>query len=97
VPVELLADRDALELFLPPLRADLRALEPFQHALTRPLDVPITVLRAAGDDITAADASEWRVTTTASCNVRTFPGGHFFLIEQPELVSAVLRRSLAVS
>ena len=97
VPVELLADRAALELFLPALRADLRVLEPFQHALTRPLDVPITVLRAAGDDITAADALEWRTTTTATCNLHTFPGGHFFLMEHPELVSAVLRRSLAES
>jgi surfactin synthase thioesterase subunit len=97
VPADLLADRDALELFLPALRADLRALEPFQHPLARPLDVPITVLRAAGDDITAADASEWRATTTGACHLHTLPGGHFFLMEQPELVSAVLRRSLTES
>ena len=94
VPAELLADREALELFLPALRADLRALEPFQPPLSRPLDVAITVLRAAGDEITAADAWAWSATTTAPCRLHTLPGGHFFLTEQPDLVCAVLRRAL---
>jgi surfactin synthase thioesterase subunit len=97
VPVELLADREALELFLPALRADLRVLEPFQPPLSRPIGVAITVLRAAGDDITAADASEWRATTTGPCRFHTLPGGHFFLTEHPDLVCAVLRRALAAS
>ena len=97
VPAEFIADREALDLFLPALRADLRALEPFQPPLSRPLDVPITVLRAAGDDITAADASAWSATTTAPCRLHTLPGGHFFLMEQPDLVCAVLRRALAGS
>jgi surfactin synthase thioesterase subunit len=95
VPPELAADRDALELFLPALRADLRLLEPYQPPRARPLDVPITVLRAAGDDITESDAAAWRETTTAACRLHTLPGGHFFLLEQPELVCAVVRRALA--
>jgi surfactin synthase thioesterase subunit len=94
VPAELLADREALELFLPALRADLRALEPFQPPLSRPLDVAVTVLRAAGDEITAADASAWRATTTGPCRHHTLPGGHFFLTERPDLVCAVVRRAL---
>ena len=95
VPAELLADRGAMELFLPALRADLRLLEPFQPPRAQPIDVPITVLRAAGDDITSADADAWGDTTTAPCRVHTLPGGHFYLLEQPELVGAVLRRALA--
>lgn len=97
VPPEFLADREAMDLFLPALRADLRALEPFQPPLSRPVDVPITVLRAAGDDITADDASAWGATTTGACHLHTLPGGHFFLMEQPDLVCAVLRRALATS
>jgi surfactin synthase thioesterase subunit len=97
VPAEFLADREALDLFLPALRADLRALEPFQPPLSRPLDVPITVLRAAGDEITVEDASAWGATTTAPCRLHTLPGGHFFLMEQPDLVCAVLRRALAAA
>ena len=95
VPPELLADRDALELFLPALRADLAILEPFQPPRARPVDIPITVLRATGDDITAEDAEAWSETTTAACRVHTLPGGHFFLMEQPDLVCAVVRRALA--
>jgi len=94
IPAELLADREALELFLPALRADLRAIEPFQPPLSRPIDLPVTVLRGAGDDITVADASAWSATTTGPCQLHTLPGGHFFLTEQPDLVGAVLRRAL---
>ena len=95
VPPELLADRDALDLFLPALRADLRLLEPFQPPRARPLDVPITVLRATGDDITDGDAAAWSDTTSAACRVHTLPGSHFFPMEQPDLVCAVMRRALA--
>jgi surfactin synthase thioesterase subunit len=94
VPPELLADREALELFLPALRADLRLLEPYQPPRGRPLDIPITVLRATGDDISDADASAWRETTTAECRVHTLPGGHFYLMEHADLVAAVLRRAI---
>jgi surfactin synthase thioesterase subunit len=97
VPAELLADKGAMELFLPALRTDLRLLESFQPTRARPIDVPMTVLRAAGDDITNEDAAAWSETTTAGCRVHTLPGGHFFLLEQPELVSAVLRRAMAAS
>jgi surfactin synthase thioesterase subunit len=97
VPSELLADRDALELFLPALRADLGVLEPYQPPRARPLDLPITVLRAAGDDITADDAAAWGDTTTGACRVHTLPGGHFFLMDQPDLTCAVVRRALAAA
>ena len=97
VPPEFAADREALELFLPALRADLRLLEPYQPPPARPLDVPVTVLRAAGDDITDRDAAAWRETTTAECRLHTLPGGHFFLLEQPDLVCAVVRRALAAA
>jgi surfactin synthase thioesterase subunit len=95
VPPELLSDREALELFLPALRADLRLLEPYQPARGCPIDVPITVLRAAGDDITEPDAAAWHETTRAACRMLTLPGGHFFLFDQPDLVCAVVRRALA--
>jgi len=97
VPPELLAERDALDLFLPALRADLGLLEPYQPPRARPIDVPITVLRAAGDDITEGDAGAWRETTTRACRIHTLPGGHFFLMEQPDLVCALLRRTLSAA
>jgi len=97
VSPELAADRESLELFLPALRADLQILEPFQPPPARPLDVPITVLRASGDDITHEDASAWSGTTTAPCRVYTLAGGHFYLMEQPDLVCALLRRALAAA
>lgn len=98
VPAALAADREVMELFLPALRADLAALEPFRPAPPRlPIDVPISVLRAADDDITFEDAQAWKATTTASCDVHTLPGGHFYLTEQPDLLCAVVRRALTVS
>lgn len=94
VPPELASDRDAIELFLPALRADLVAIEPFKPPLGEPVDVPVTALRAAGDDITFDDAAAWRETTRAAFDIRTLPGGHFYLMEQPELLAALLRREL---
>lgn len=95
VPPELASDRDAIELFLPALRADLAAIEPFKPPLADPFDAPITALRAAGDDITFDDAAAWRETTRAAFDVRTLPGGHFYLMEQPDLVCALIRHELA--
>ena len=97
LPPELAADREALELFLPALRADLQILEPFQPPMPRLLDVPITVLRATGDEISDEDASAWSGTTSGSCRVHTLPGSHFYLMEQPDLVCALLRRALAAA
>jgi len=94
LPTELRNDRAALELFLPALRADLAAIEPFRPPLGEPLAVPVTVLRAAGDDITVDDARAWCQTTTGTCQVHTLPGGHFFLTAQPAMAQAVVRRAL---
>ena len=95
VPPELSADREALELFLPALRADLAAIESFKPPLGAPIDAPVTALRAAGDEITFDDAAAWRETTTGEFEVRTLPGGHFYLLEDLDLTCAVIRRALA--
>ncbi len=94
VPPELAADRAALELFLPALRADLAAIESFKPPLGTPIDAPVTALRAAGDEITFEDAGAWRDTTRGAFDLQTLPGGHFYLMEQPDLVCAVIRRAL---
>src|SRR5690606_9419227 len=97
VPPELAADRAALELFLPALRADLAVVETFKPPLGVPIDAPVTALRAAGDEITFDDASAWRETTRGAFDLQTLPGSHFYLMEQPELVCAVIRRALRES
>ena len=94
VPPELAADRAALELFLPALRADLAVIEAFKPPAGTPLDAPVTALRAAGDEITFEDAGAWRDTTRGAFDLQTLSGGHFYLMEQPDLVCAVIRRAL---
>jgi surfactin synthase thioesterase subunit len=67
------------------LRADYGLLEAYEWRPREPLPVPLTVL--AGDSEGLAEGEKltgWaRHTTCGPVAVRTFPGGHFYLREQP--------------
>ncbi|RKE22704.1 thioesterase II family protein [Streptomyces sp. TLI_171] len=86
-----LADPELRELFLPPLRADYRAVETYRHRPGVRLDCPVTVLTGAADHkVTAAEAAAWSEHTAGPVEVRTWPGGHFFLTDHQEALTALL-------
>jgi medium-chain acyl-[acyl-carrier-protein] hydrolase len=98
VPAELMEHPDVLALLLPPLRADMAAVEHYVGAPERRLACPITAFGGADDTAaTAAQMSAWRDATKAAFQQREFPGGHFYLDAQRETVlaeiAAVLRAS----
>ncbi|QIS10000.1 thioesterase II family protein [Nocardia arthritidis] len=75
----LFADREALQLMLPALRDDYRAMASY---ICPPgeIDAPVTVLFGRDDpSISYRSALEWRWHTRGSVEVQTFPGGHFYL------------------
>lgn len=88
---DLLADPDVLRMFLPALRADYRAIETYRHRPGVRLDCPITVLIGMEDPVVSGpEATTWRAHTTGPVDVRTFSGGHFFLIDHAAEVTALL-------
>lgn len=77
---------------LPALRADLRACDHYRWQRRAPLDIPLTVLTGAHDPLaTPAQAESWRAYTTAGFHRHHVPGGHFYLLDEPELLLRELR------
>jgi medium-chain acyl-[acyl-carrier-protein] hydrolase len=96
IPKEILADKDLLALLLPALRADIAALElhPVTHG--EPVRIPITVFGGASDArAPRPHLDAWRASTTAALDVKTFPGGHFYLTEQRAALLAEVAAVLA--
>jgi surfactin synthase thioesterase subunit len=93
-PEEFLNDPELVALFLPVLRADFEALETYRAEVGPPLPCPITVLRGVDDrEVSRADAEAWRAETSSAFELHDFPGGHFFLFQNPRQVAALLESS----
>src|SRR5262249_41135547 len=93
IPKIILEDRELLNLYLPPLRADMTVNETYRYEEDSPLDVPIVAMGGLDDpSITFEDLTGWRAQTNASFELEMFPGGHFFLQEQRAQLLAALRR-----
>lgn len=97
IPPEVAAHEELLELLLPSLRADIRALETHQPPSTRaPLDCPISVFGGSDDPLTPREHLEgWRSETRGPFRVRVFPGDHFYLQPQGDALLADLTVALA--
>jgi surfactin synthase thioesterase subunit len=79
IPAAILADREMMRLYLPVLRADLEMMEKYIYAPEPPLECPISVFGGTDDPtVTGSQLQEWRSQTSASFNIRLFPGDHFF-------------------
>jgi len=94
---EILEDDDILETMLYTLRADFTLWE--QHRLEpgAPLDCPVTVLCGDADPrAPLAEVEGWSTQTTAEFAVETFPGGHFYFLDDPAAVVGAVARHLLV-
>jgi surfactin synthase thioesterase subunit len=95
LPEAFLQDRDLLDFFLPTLRADLTAFETWAPAPEAPVEIPLTVLGGLHDAHPLAHRlGEWAPETTATCEVRTFPGGHFYLQDRATEILALVEQTL---
>jgi pyochelin biosynthesis protein PchC len=95
---DILDDPDMLALILPSLRTDYRALERYVPTPGVRIDTPIIVYIGADDpDIPSEMLSEWAYCTSKEVTWKTFPGGHFYLDENPEpVVSDLVERLTAL-
>ncbi|AEH09370.1 thioesterase II family protein [Candidatus Protofrankia datiscae] len=90
-----LDDPEMLALVLPPTRADYRAIETYVGPPDATVRTPVTVLVGDTDPhATAVDAERWREHTGGDFDVRVFPGGHFYLVDQQQAVTATIVAAL---
>jgi len=79
-PKAVLECPELLQLVLPILRADLKLCQCYEHLDEEPLDCPITAYGGLEDEwTTRQEIDAWQKHTSATFNVRMFPGGHFFI------------------
>ncbi|MGW2858695.1 thioesterase II family protein [Streptomyces sp. NPDC001205] len=93
IPQEVLDSAELRELVVGALRADYRVLETYTWRQAPPLPVPITVFGGSADH-PREQLDAWQQHTTADVTVRQFPGGHFYLREEPEPVLRALESAL---
>lgn len=79
-PVEVLQHEELLDILLPIIRADFELAETYEYQLESPLECPITIYGGLEDhSVETERLAAWREMTTGICEVRMFPGGHFYL------------------
>ncbi|MET8544521.1 alpha/beta fold hydrolase [Kitasatospora sp. NPDC004799] len=94
---ELSDDPQALELVLPGLRADIRAFERYAARTDPPGTIAADVIAFAGQQDRSTrfgEVAAWRARTTGDFQVRSVPGGHFFVARQPDQVAGEIRARL---
>jgi surfactin synthase thioesterase subunit len=97
-PRELDEYPDLFEQALGTLRADLQVLETLHPRFDPKLEVPLWVLWSPDDrSYDRAGIGRWRAAAREPVQFRDFPGGHFYLWEQPrEVVGYVWDSARAV-
>jgi medium-chain acyl-[acyl-carrier-protein] hydrolase len=79
-PVEALQNDELLDLMLPTIRADFELCETYEYHPESPLECPITIYGGLDDhEVEAGRLADWREMTMGACEIRMFPGGHFYL------------------
>ncbi len=92
----LFADPDVLDMILPAVRSDYRAVETYRHRAGESVSCPVTVLTGDIDPtVTLEEARAWGEHTTGPMDLRVFPGGHFFLVQQNAQVINFVSERLA--
>ncbi|TDB76027.1 thioesterase II family protein [Micromonospora sp. KC723] len=87
-PAQLFDDPELRQLVVDAFRADLAVLEPYRPDETGSrLRTAVHVLRGEQDQATPGhDAARWAEVTERFAGVRSFPGGHFYLLDQRSAV-----------
>ncbi|XP_028820574.1 S-acyl fatty acid synthase thioesterase, medium chain [Denticeps clupeoides] len=78
-PPELLANPEALKLFLPPLKADLQIAEAYRYSKPESPFVSCPVSCFDGKDDMPHDLQAWKDMTSGDFTITMLPGPHFYL------------------
>jgi len=96
-PMEVLVNTDLMNIFLPILRADFKAVEEYNYSeKMNVLDCDFTIFFGKEDNLTMNKIEEWQQHTKKKCTFIEFPGGHFFIAEHAEEIVNVINNTLII-
>ena len=79
IPPEIQQSPEALEYFLPILRADIELVESYRYVPRPPLNLPLLVFGGIDDpSMSLGDLTGWRHLTRGEFAAQLFPGEHFY-------------------
>ncbi len=94
----ILADPDILELAMPALRGDYKAIETYRYRPGPGVTCPVVAFTGDADPVLdVRDVEDWRDHTTGPFEMAVFDGGHFFLDDHLDAVAARILGRLTVS
>ena len=97
-PEWVLADQSVLAMILRPFRADFSVKETYEYQPEPPLSTPITVIAGTDDPRAGIETmAGWREQTTAPYRLHTVTGGHFAVLERPEVTHKIIAEALAMT
>lgn len=97
-PEWVLADQSVLAMILRPFRADFSVKETYEYQPEPPLSTPITVIAGTDDPRAGIETmADWREQTTAPYRLHTVTGGHFAVLERPEVTHKIIAEALAMT
>lgn len=92
---EALQNAELMELMLPTIRADFKAIETYTYSHEPPLDCSITAFGGLQDHHVGREPVEcWKTQTNSSFRLHWIPGDHFFLNTHRQQLLDVLAQEL---
>jgi len=94
-PQEVLEHPELMQAMLPLIRADFEAIQTYVYQAEPPLSCPISAFGGLQDpSFSREELDAWRELTTASFSLRMFPGNHFFINSDQQLVVNAIVKEL---
>ena len=94
-PEPVMADPELAAVFMPVIRAGLRAMESYAPPATEPMAIPLLAICGDADPtVSRAEMDGWREHTSDSFHLAAVPGGHFFLHQSPSQTLDLVRSQL---
>ena len=92
VPEDILKDESFIRFFEPILRADLKAIEGYEHRESIPFNIPVAVLYGSEEDLTFEDVYAWQEESITEVEVIKFSGNHFFIFKHKKEIMDIIER-----
>lgn len=93
---QILDNAELLEMLLPAVRGDYKAIERYRCSPGAHVASPIVALTGSDDaEATVEEVEPWRGHTSSDFELRVFPGGHFYLHDDQDNVADLIKAKLA--
>lgn len=94
-PIEVLNNRELMDLMLPILRADFAVLETYNYTNEPPLNCPIAVFGGLQDsEVNREELEAWREQTSSEFSLHLFQGNHFFINSERQALLQLIAQNL---